>query len=407
MEAAGPAEWTAEDILMLLETMKKSIAVRERDKIWSSGLKVLDWEIVAFQHFSPEECRAKWNEIMQKLRKIKTLTELIADAQNAMEHSDLENQMKRPKKPMSASAFYFAENKDKLKSKKPGLSSRELMKFANDHYRSLSPRDKEKYFLQAEEALKQYRMNMDELRRTQPVKKKRKKAETDKKKKESKKEADSDPIKGKTKKKTHLNGYQLFCQEQSSKMDGIPKYKIPTVWAERWKMLSQEEKDDYSRRRSEKKKKKFFQGEPKLPITSVYKLYCKKKLSEMKGQERSQKESRELLAKLSHEFKNLPQHEIERYQTEINNSLLTYKEELQTWFKKLKPKTQLKYWQSKPTRIKYLENKMSTSHHRTSDSEDEDFDDNSSSDDEELTVIEIDHEIKEEDQLFCDMFDLF
>lgn len=47
------------------------------------------------------------------------------------------------------------------------------------------------------------------------------------------------------------NGYNLFCQEQKSKITGIPLKEIPTFWSRQWKTLSKEQKDEYSRRCSE------------------------------------------------------------------------------------------------------------------------------------------------------------
>lgn len=89
----------------------------------------------------------------------------------------------------------------------------------------------------------------------------------------------------------------------------------------------------------------------------------------------------------------------------MNNSIQTYKKELQKWLKTLSPKEQLEYCETKPSKLKYLQMEQWTSHHRTSDSEDQDFDDSSS--DDELTEIKIDHEIEEDDQLFREMFDFF
>uniref|UniRef100_A0A8C6S7L9 HMG box domain-containing protein n=1 Tax=Neogobius melanostomus TaxID=47308 RepID=A0A8C6S7L9_9GOBI len=109
--------------------MTQSIAERVRDLSWSTGLKHLDWEIVAFKQFTPEECSAKWHEIMQKLRKIKTLQELIMDAQ-----SD-----KLPKRPLSANAIYFAEKQAKFRKRNPGINGPELMKLANEKYKKLPP----------------------------------------------------------------------------------------------------------------------------------------------------------------------------------------------------------------------------------------------------------------------------
>uniref|UniRef100_A0A3B4B2A8 HMG box domain-containing protein n=1 Tax=Periophthalmus magnuspinnatus TaxID=409849 RepID=A0A3B4B2A8_9GOBI len=113
--------------------MRKSVPNSKKNKTWSVALKTFDWTKVAFKHFTPEECDAKWKEIMQKLRKIKTLNELIVDAQNAVNDAKME----LPKKPLSANALFFAENKERFKKRNPGVKSREMMKFVNDTFKKL------------------------------------------------------------------------------------------------------------------------------------------------------------------------------------------------------------------------------------------------------------------------------
>lgn len=402
METAGPAEWTTGDIRLLLETMKQSIANRQRNKAWSTGLKSLDWEIVSFRQFTPEQCSAKWDEIMQKLRKVKTLTELIVDAQCAMDNPDNkinlqeDTQKNRPKKPVTAHGLYFAENKGTLMKRNPGICSRDLMKLANERYKKLPPKDKDRYVKEANKAREQYLISLEKWRRlhqldekTQKTKNKADKANKNKSIKKKKKPCEKQP----------LNGYNLFCKEQQSLLIGIPLKNIPTVWARRWKKLSKEEKETYSQRCSAMKKKVSFMGEPKIPTRSICGLYCKKTIAEMKGKV---EDGRKLLPKVARQSKTLSTQERAKYQAEIENNLRIYQEKLQKWFKTLTPTQQVQYCHENPTKLKYLQSRLPASHHRTSDSEDEDIEDSSS--DEDLTVIEIDDEDEEENE---NMFDLF
>lgn len=398
METAGSAKWTVDNIKTLLESIDQSIANRERGKIWSAGLKTLDWQIVAFENFTAEECCAKWKEIMQKLRKIKTLAELIADAQCAIDNSDSKVKLiedpetKLPKRPLPANAIYFAENKKKLIKMNPGISSQDLMKLANVKYKKLPPEDMEKYLQKAVQARAQYKTTMDKLRSLHPP---------ELKKPEKKKMKKVQSVK-----KSKMNGYNLFCREQKSHMTGIPQKEIPSIWSRRWKGLSQEEKDQYSRRCKEinmtqrAANNPSFINEPKRPTSSICGLYCKDKMAEMKGKVKNQTK---LFADFSRQYKTLSKQERERYQAKIDNNFRIYKDQLQKWFKTLTPRQQLEYCKNNPSKLKYLQSKQPASRHRTSDSEDDDLED-SGSDDEDLTVIEIGDELEEDDEK---MFDLF
>lgn len=406
METAGSAKWTIDNIKTLLKTMNESIANRERGKIWSAGLKTLDWQVVAFKNFTAEECCAKWKEIMQKLRKIKTLAELIADAQSAIDDSDSKIKLiedpetKLPKRPLPANAFYFAENKKKLIKRNPGISSQDLMKLANDRYKKLPSKDMVKYLQKAAEAKEQYKTTMDKWRSLHPPDLKKPE------RKKIKKDAENNKVKVQPIKKSRLNGYNLFCREQKSHLTGIPQKEITSIWSKRWKRLSQEERDHYSRRCKEIKitqrapNKPCFLSEPKRPTSSMCGLYCKEKMAEMKGKVKNQ---RKLFADFSQQFKTLSKQERERYQAEIDNNYRIYKDQLQKWFKTLTPKQQVAYCQNNPSKLKYLQSKRPASRYRTSDSEDDDLED-SSSDDDDLAVIEIGNEIEEDDEK---MFDLF
>ncbi|KAJ0060466.1 hypothetical protein NL108_011884 [Boleophthalmus pectinirostris] len=400
MGTAGSAKWSTDDIRTLLDAMSKSITEREKGKIWNVGLKTFDWKKVAFSDFTPEECNAKWREIMQKLRKMKTLSELIVDAQNTVNNAEIEFH----KKPVSANALFFAENKELFKKKKPDLNSRELMKVVNDSYKKLPPEKKEKYLQKVEKAKEKYQDS---------IKKMTVHSEDLKRKKDS-------AIGAKERTTLPVNGYNLFCREQKSLLTGVPNREITSVWSSRWKVLSKEEKEMYSKRCLEMKReaknvkmkseaknvkrgKQTFPGEPKMPARSACSLYCKSQMNKMKGQV---KRARDRFAMASHEFKTLSQQEKDQYQTIIENNFSMYEEQLQRWFKTLEPNQQQEYCECNPSKIKYLRSKrhLRTPLHRTSDSEDEDWEDSSCSDNDDDNIDEVVIQDEEEE---TPMFDLF
>lgn len=415
METSGSVKWTIDDIRALLESMKKCIEKRERNKIWSVGLKTLDWETVAFKDFTPEECRAKWDQVMEKLRKIKTLTELIVDAESAMDKSNarvlslMDSQTKPPKKPASANAMYFADNKDTLKKRNPGLNSRDLMKLANATYRSLSTKNKEKYVQQAKKAKEDYKKSMEKFRKLQKheLTELRKNRKKQKAKNKALEESENDRRHLETRSVSfRMNGYQLFCRDQKSRMSGVPQKQITAVWSKRWRKLSQEEKDQYSKRCQEikiaqgKAKRRSYPGEPKMPTSSICAMYCKRKMAEMG----KAKKTKEVFAELCRQSKSLSVKERKQFQSEIDDNFRKYIEQLQKWFKTLTPKKQVEYCDKKPSKLKYLQNKQPSSQHRTSDSEDEDLEDISSSSEDDMIVTQTDDESEEEEMLWCDLF---
>lgn len=44
------------------------------------------------------------------------------------------------------------------------------------------------------------------------------------------------------------NGYNLFCKEQLTSMAGVSKNAYVSVWAQRWRDLTERQRDEYSAR---------------------------------------------------------------------------------------------------------------------------------------------------------------
>lgn len=225
METGHTVGWTKQHIQTLLNAMKSSIPSQAAEKRWSEGLKTLDWNKVAFEPFSAEECSAKWLEIIQKIRKVKTLLELIVDAQNVFS-----NEVTRKKFPLVPKS---PEIKDKY------LQRAQTTK--EEHRNSmktfcLSPRPKGKQSKKSSHTKERSAKSSEQLQSLLIKKSSREENET----------------------KTKLvpppmTGYNLFCKEQKDLMTGVPILEIPTTWSHRWNNLTDMEKSKYTRRCAEMK----------------------------------------------------------------------------------------------------------------------------------------------------------
>nr|CBN81415.1 Ubtf protein [Dicentrarchus labrax] len=140
------SDWTKANLQKLYAAMKTSIPEQDRMSEYTEGLKAVDWQKVAFPPFSALACRRKWMDILQEMRKTRTLTELLVEAEDS-------------------------------------LSSPGQTKDA----KSLPP-------------------------------------------------------------KPAFNGYNLFCKEQVSSMAGIKRNDYVSKWAQRWRDLTEKQRDEYSTR---------------------------------------------------------------------------------------------------------------------------------------------------------------
>ncbi|XP_061666347.1 upstream-binding factor 1-like protein 1 [Syngnathoides biaculeatus] len=193
-------EWTKENISKLLNAMKANISERDRWRIFSYGLKTLDWKEVAFPPFSPKDCQERWNILSQKIRKIRTLTELVDEAADEFSHSPKKHlygmknrfaRVKRKRRLRDASKNTAGDEQGAQKKRK--CCSKETHQ---DHYESSSDE------------------STGEPRPSQPP----------------------------------LSGYLLYCKEQLARSKGVPKGDNFRACARRWRELNADEKESYTER---------------------------------------------------------------------------------------------------------------------------------------------------------------
>uniref|UniRef100_A0A669E771 Upstream binding transcription factor n=1 Tax=Oreochromis niloticus TaxID=8128 RepID=A0A669E771_ORENI len=296
--------WAQDDLLRLLEAMKVALPQKDLTK-YKTSESHLDWQKVAFNSYTAEMCKQKWQEVSKEIRKFRTLTELIVDAQDYIKNPYKGKKIKKhpdfPKKPLTPYFRFFMEKRAKYAKLHPEMSNLDLTKILSKKYRELPDKKKKKYvddflrdketFVQSmmkfreehpdlvesmakkgsnvpekpktpqqlwynhekkaflklhpDEVMREYIQQHPELNMTQEdiVKSTLTKAE-----RHLKDKSDGRPD------KPPPNGYSMFCAELMSSMKDVPSTERMVMCSQRWKLLKQGEKDAYQKRCEQRKK---------------------------------------------------------------------------------------------------------------------------------------------------------
>uniref|UniRef100_A0A671QMS4 Nucleolar transcription factor 1-like n=1 Tax=Sinocyclocheilus anshuiensis TaxID=1608454 RepID=A0A671QMS4_9TELE len=137
-----------DDLLKLLDAIKGNLPEKDLAK-YKTSESHLDWEKVAFNSYSGEMCKQKWQEVSREIRKFRTLTELIVDAQDYVKNPYKGKKLKKhpdfPKKPLTPYFRFFMEKRAKYAKLHPEMSNLDLTKILSKKYKELPERKKEKY----------------------------------------------------------------------------------------------------------------------------------------------------------------------------------------------------------------------------------------------------------------------
>ncbi|XP_017898155.1 PREDICTED: upstream-binding factor 1-like protein 1 [Capra hircus] len=139
-------DWSKEDIVQLLESMEKSIPSSD-GHTFKTAQSVMDWGKVAFKDFSGEMCKLKWLEVSHKLRKFRTLRELVLEAkENASNPSKKHKKTQKTQKKHQKQAYLFKKSltayrhisqvmRPQYIQKHPKISNQELSRVLSEEHR--------------------------------------------------------------------------------------------------------------------------------------------------------------------------------------------------------------------------------------------------------------------------------
>ncbi|NWR81771.1 UBF1 factor, partial [Centropus unirufus] len=155
--------WSQEDMLTLLECMKSNLPSNDGSKFKTTESH-LDWEKVAFKDFSGEMCKMKWMEISNEVRKFRTLTELILDAEEHVKNPYKGKKLKKhpdfPKKPLTPYFRFFMEKRAKYAKLHPEMSNLDLTKILSKKYKELPEKKKMKYIQDFQREKQEFERNL-------------------------------------------------------------------------------------------------------------------------------------------------------------------------------------------------------------------------------------------------------
>ncbi|XP_041672399.1 nucleolar transcription factor 1-like [Cheilinus undulatus] len=375
-------EWTKKDLMNLCASLKDSIPKNKTHRVYQLGMKDVDWEKVAFPPYSAEECKKKWTEICQQIRKTRTLTEIIVEAEDAISNPKkyrnywkiLQVCANYPKRPSPANNIFLEENFSLYKKKHPGSTQQQILKALHKKYQKLPDKEKALYVEKHQLAAKKYKREMRELSKKDkfPKKKRKRVSETSSDEGESSvgKDEDCPP-------KPPSSGYHLFCKEHMVSAEGIPGEKNMALAGQRWRVMTKEEKKEYNQRCSEiktqylakleeylknfsmMKQKQILKklgiktqicSEPKMPRRSAFTFFMQEKMGQMN---RDRVAPRARQTKISEMWWKLSEQEKEPYRRKVEEDLSKYKLELQAWFEKLTPEQQEDYQKNNSKKCRF------------------------------------------------------
>lgn len=354
-------DWSNEDLEKLIENLGSLLPKSDSIK-YSTQMEKVDWDKVSFGDHSPTECRQKWAQITTRVRRYRTLTELVSDAKEWVKHpwttfNSSKSKNKHPdlpKKPLTPYFRYFLEKREKHSKENPAMSMTELAKLLAKKFSDLPEKKKQKYKDNYERDNETYKASMEQFREQHP---------------EMFTEEHRVGSRGTGPKQTGPQKphtpFQLFLAEKMTKhtnLDPMEKKNYEEKYRVQWRNLSDSKKVKWIRRaiteeqrfveemarymienpelkldqlksvvsKAEREIKERIDGKPEKPPNSGYSLYSKimlKKLTNIP--------SKEKMAEISKRWKELTEKERQNYAKQAVEATERYQRDYALYLEKL------------------------------------------------------------------------
>ncbi|XP_013420897.1 nucleolar transcription factor 1-A isoform X2 [Lingula anatina] len=166
-------QWTEEQMNMLISNIERTLPKKDNSK-YSTQLAKVSWDDMVIEGKTADQCKAKWTEIMTKIRKFRTLTDLVGDAKEWVKHPWTNNNTikKRhpdmPKKPLGPFFRFMMAKRNKYTKQNPGMSITEVAKLIGEKYKELNPKKKEQYHKIWLKEQEEYKEALEKFKRDHP-----------------------------------------------------------------------------------------------------------------------------------------------------------------------------------------------------------------------------------------------
>ncbi|ELK27669.1 PREDICTED: upstream-binding factor 1-like protein 1 [Myotis davidii] len=267
--------WCEEDIAELLERMENNLPPND-NHTFKTTQSHMDWGKVAFKDYSGEMCKLKWLEISYKLRKIRTLKELVLEAKEHVKNSYKSKMCRKhpdmPKQPLTPYLRFFKEKRPLYSQMHPKLNNKELTMVMSEKYKELPEEMKLKYIQdfqkekqEFQEKLAQFKIDHPELiQNSKPsVVHKRNPNRAPRKFQKKGKEVKSSPKNYFSEFKFHgepkkppMNEYHKFHQDlwSSRELQGLPLRERMVEISRRWQRIPRSQREHYRKQAEELQK---------------------------------------------------------------------------------------------------------------------------------------------------------
>lgn len=304
----GQDQWPKEDTVMLLDLLENNLPSND-SHTFKTTQSQMDWGKVAFKDYSGEMCKLKWLEISNKIRKFRTLKELVLEAKehvkNPYKRKNLKKHPDLPKKPLTAYLRFFMEKRAQYSQMYPELNNLELTKVLSKKYKELPQQRKLKYIQDFQKEKEEFEEKLAQFRKDHP-----------------------DLV-------------------QNSKTSIVPK-RNPTKAQKKFQESVEQVKSPSEHYFSEKIK---FHGEPKKPPGNEYHkfhqdLWSSRELQDLPPRER--------MVEIGRRWQRIPQSQKQRYKKQAEELQKQYKVDLDLWLKSLCPEEYSAYRERTYTKRKNM-----------------------------------------------------
>ncbi|KAI4552996.1 hypothetical protein MJT46_016290 [Ovis ammon polii x Ovis aries] len=298
-------DWSKEDIVQLLESMEKSIPSSDRHT-FKTAQSVMDWEKVAFKDFSGEMCKLKWLEVSHKVRKFRTLKELVLEAKEnvsnpSKEHKKTQQNTRKHKKhaylfKKSLTAYRHISQvmRPQYIQKHPKISNQQLTRVLSEEHRKVPEQLRVKHSQDLEKEKKDFREKVALFRAQHP-------------------DLVPNPEKSGVPQRSEMKVPEQF-QENVQKVKSSRENNLPIKWK--------------------------FHREPKKPPMNAYHKFHQDLWS---SRELKVVPPRERMVEISRRWQRVPQDQKELYKKQAEEQQTQYKVDLDLWLRTLSPEEYAAY----------------------------------------------------------------
>ena len=304
----GQDQWPKEDIVMLLDLLENNLPFHDSHTFTTTQSR-MDWEKVAFKGYSGEMCKLKWLEISKKIRKFRTLTEIVLEAKEHFKNPYKSEKLKKhpdlPKKPPTAYLRFFMEKRAQYSQMHPELNNIELTKLLSKKYKELPEQMKLKYVQDFQKEKEEFEKKLAQFRKDHPG------------------------------------------LVQNSKMSVVPRRSL-TKAQKKIQENVEKVKSPSEHCFSEKVK---FHGEPKKPPMNEYHKFHQDLWSSRELRDLPLRERR---VEIGRRWQRIPQSQKQHYKKQAEELQKQYKVDLDHWLKSLSPQEYSAYRQRTYTKRKNM-----------------------------------------------------